>query len=272
MLKIILVLALITLPLMGETFTFKRRGVTVQAPSLEEMQKKVAPKTLPIFELHDQKEKKYVGIPFSELLSAVYGKDWQATEELLFTCKDGYQPTVPAAEFLKYPSYLSYSIEGQKFVVDNLSQNEKNIDLSPFYLVWDTITHPELRKQGMGNWPYQVIAVDLVQFKDRFPNLAPPARSSPQVVRGFLTFRSNCLACHSVNGDGAPKSVELNYPVSVTEYYKEAWLEKWILSPTNLRFNSTMPALSTSDPKKDVKDILAYLKAMAKQKIKPREH
>jgi len=270
MLKPLLLTLLIPLALRAEPLTFKNQGKEVLKLSVEEIQKKAKPVTRPIFELHDDTEKKYQGVSFPELLTSVYGETWKKAEEVLFTCRDGYQPTVPLAEFLKYPSYLTYGIEGGKFVVDNKAQNEKNIDLGPFYLVWDTVTRPELRKQGMGYWPYQVIAVDLVRFKDRFPNLAPPDGSSAQVVKGFLAFRSNCMACHSVNGDGAPKSVELNYPVSVTEYFKEGWLEKWILNPQSIRHNSTMPALGGDEPKKMVKDIVAYLKAMSRNKIAPR--
>jgi len=270
MLKLICLVFCVGLSLAAETITFKRAGQTVKALSVEEVKKLVPSKTLPIFELHDDKEKHYTGLPMNELLDAIYGKDWKKSQEVLFTCRDGYQPTVPTVEFTQWPSYLTYAIEGGAFVVDNKAQNEKNIDLSPFYLVWDTITRPELKKKGMGYWPYQLIGVDLVKFKDRFPNLAPPENSNAQVVRGFLAFRNNCLACHSINGDGAPKSVELNYPASVTEYMKESWLEKFILSPTSVRFNSTMPALGADEPKKVVKDILAYLKVMAKNKATPR--
>lgn len=269
MLKLIGLLLCTSLTLSAETITFKRKGQVVKTFSVEEVKKLVPSKTLPVYEMHDDTEKRYVGLPMNDLLTAIYGKEWSQSEEILFTCRDGYQPTVPVAEFTKYPSYLAHAIEGGAFVVDNKAQNEKNIDLAPFYLVWDDVTRPELRKKGMGNWPYQLIGADLVSFKDRFPNLAPPEKSSPQVVRGFLAFRNNCLACHSVNGNGAPKAVELNYPASVTEYMKEAWLEKWILSPASVRYNSTMPALGGDEPKKVVKDIIAYLKIMAKNKVLP---
>jgi mono/diheme cytochrome c family protein len=120
-------------------------------------------------------------------------------------------------------------------------------------------------------WPYQVVGVDLVTFAERFPNLAPPKASAAGVNRGFLIFRQECATCHTINGEGGNKAPELNYPTSVTEYFKEAWLRKWITEPTSLRYNTTMPALNKNDPhwKRHLDDVVAYLKAMAGNKKKP---
>jgi cytochrome c2 len=66
--------------------------------------------------------------------------------------------------------------------------------------------------------------------------------------------------------------VELNYPVNVTEYYREAFLEKWINKPTSIRHNAAMPEVvfeEDKDRKVIIKEIIAYLKAMTVKKIKP---
>lgn len=235
------------------------------------MQAKVAGKTFPIYEPHESRERRYTGIPFRELLTAVYGNDWKKSEEVLFTCSDGYQPSVPVDRFLKHDAILVYEVAGEKFSLNNKLQNEKNIDLNPFYLVWDNVKHPQLKEEGATFWPYQLTGVDLIQFQDRFPRMAPPPGSASNVKRGYLAFRAKCASCHTVNGEGAPKAVELNYPASVTEYFKPAWLEKWILSPTSLRFNTTMPALEGKDAKAVAKDIIVYLQAMARHKKPPKE-
>ncbi|MGH7799846.1 MAG: c-type cytochrome [Thermodesulfobacteriota bacterium] len=92
-----------------------------------------------------------------------------------------------------------------------------------------------------------------------------------KVKKGFLGFRQYCLACHTINGEGGGKSVELNYPVSVTEYIKESWLIRWIDSPTSIRFNTTMPRLNPKANNREtiIKDIIAYLNEMKNNKRKP---
>ena len=79
------------------------------------------------------------------------------------------------------------------------------------------------------------------------------------------------MTCHTVNGEGGGKSVELNYPISVTEYIKEPWLVKWIDNPKSIRYNTTMPALNPDAKDRDaiIKNIIAYLKAMKNKKLEP---
>ncbi len=66
--------------------------------------------------------------------------------------------------------------------------------------------------------------IDLISFSERFPNMSPPKNSSEKAKKGFLAFHKYCLSCHTINGEGGEKSIELNYPVSVTEYIKASWL------------------------------------------------
>lgn len=137
--------------------------------------------------------------------------------------------------------------------------------------MWDNIKNPELQSEGSAYWPYQVTTIDLISFTDRFPNMFPPKNSPMKVKKGFLGFRQYCLACHTINGEGGGKSVELNYPVSVTEYIKESWLIRWIDSPTSIRFNTTMPRLNPKANNREtiIKDIIAYLNEMKNNKRKP---
>lgn len=269
-LRVVSFAILVTLaPAMGEEFIFKQRGKVTAKLALEELTKKVAPVTQAVWEPHESRERKYRGIPFSALLTAVYGESWKkGTEELLFTCSDGYQPSIPVGVFKDAESFLAFASVDETFVVNNKFQNEKNVDLSPFYLVWDNLKAPKLKEEA-GFWPYKIVGVDLIQFRDRFPHMAPPPGSSELITKGYLSFRSKCMNCHAINGEGAPKAVELNFPASVTEYFKEGWLEKWILTPTSVRYNTTMPALEGKDAKATAKAIISYLKLMAKHKLEP---
>ncbi|MCI0455340.1 MAG: c-type cytochrome [Candidatus Dadabacteria bacterium] len=255
-----------------QELTFKNHGKVIKELSLEKLKKVIQSTTITVFEPTESENIRYNGFPVNNLLTGIYGDKWKETEEILFTCRDGYQKSIPSIEFKEYPSYLVYTNPDKvEFTLINRLQNNQLVDLGPFYLVWDNISHPELQDEGASNWPYQVTTIDLINFRDRFPNMAPPKNSPMNVKNGFLAFRQYCMACHTINGEGGEKSVELNYPVSVTEYFKESWLIKWIYNPRSVRFNTTMPALNPKlkDRETVIKDIIAYLKAMKDNKRKP---
>ncbi|MEM4657924.1 MAG: c-type cytochrome [Candidatus Methanosuratincola sp.] len=258
----------------AETLTFKLRGSPLKTLSVEEMSRLVAPVEVSVFEPHEGRIRRYKGFPFSALLNAVYPDGVSGVDEVLFACRDGYQPSIPIDTFGRYQSYLIYAgSDGEPFTLRNKLQGGERVDLGPFYLVWDNLSNEELRKEGAAGWPYQVVAVDLINFRDRFPKMAPPDSATPTEVRGFLAFRQHCMSCHTINGEGGGKAPELNYPVSVTEYMGDEWLYRWISSPESIRYKTTMPALPPDVPGRDgmIRDIVSYLRIMRDNKRPPAE-
>jgi len=256
----------------SEELIFRNHGKVVKTLSLEQIERLIPSKTIMVFEPHESENREYVGFTLNALFTEVYGGKWKGTEEILFTCIDGYQPSIPSAKFKEYLAYLVYGRADKKeFTLVNRLQNNELVQLGPFYLVWDNLRHPELRAEGGEDWPYQVTTIDLINFSDRFPAMSPPKNSSAAVKSGFLAFRKHCMTCHTINGEGGGKSVELNYPVSVTEYIKEPWLMRWIDKPTSIRYNTTMPALNPDLKGREttIRDIITYLKAMKDNKRKP---
>jgi mono/diheme cytochrome c family protein len=251
---------------------FKNHGKVVKTLSLEQIEKLIPSKTIMVFEPHELENRVYVGFPVNAFFTEVYGENWKEAEEILFTCSDGYQSSIPSARFKEYPAYLVYGRADKKeFTLINKLQNNEFVKLGPFYLIWDNLRYPELKAEDGEGWPYQVTTIDLINFSDRFPNMSPPKGSSEAVKNGFLAFRNHCMTCHTINGEGGGKSVELNYPASVTEYFKEPWLVRWIDKPTSVRYNTTMPALNPDlkDRETTIGNIIAYLKAMKNNKRKP---
>lgn len=251
--------------------SFSVRGKPVAQLSMAELKQKVAVTQITVWEPHEDKNVTYEGFDIAEVFATVYGDQWQKIDEALFTCVDGYQPVLPMDRFRKYSGYLVYRrLDQAQFKVQNRFQNQSDVPLGPYYLVWDNLKSGELRADGADGWPYQVVGVDLVNFVDRFPKLSPPEDASAQTKQGFLGFRENCMSCHTLNGEGGDKGPELNYPMSVTEYLSDAWLRQWIKDPRSVRYNATMPGFA-SHPQSDVLigDVLAYLKAMAGYKQKP---
>lgn len=258
----------------GETavsheLTFKNKGNPVAKLSLDGIKKRVAPQAVKVFEPHEKKIREYVGFPMSALLTAVYGDAWKRSEDILFTCLDGYQPTLPVKSFIDFAAHLVFERPDQAaFKLFNVGQNEE-VELGPFYLVWDNLAAPGLKSGGAYGWPYQVTTIDLVRFHDRFPNMIVPEAPEP-VKQGFVAFRRYCMNCHSINGDGGKKGIDLNFPQNVTERYTDDWLRKWIDNPRSLRPQTTMPALNPDAPEREqkIESILTYLKFMAGHKKK----
>jgi mono/diheme cytochrome c family protein len=254
-----------------EFLSFAVAGKPVVKMSLAEIKQKVPVTQITVWEPHEDKTVTYEGFAIGKVFTAVYGERWKEIDEALFACVDGYQPVVPMDHFNRHAGYLVYRrLDQEAFIVQNRFQAEKDVPLGPFYLVWDNLHSKELRDEGANGWPYQVVGVDLVNFADRFPRLSPPKDASEKAKQGFLAFRENCMACHTINGEGGNKAPELNYPMSVTEYLSDDWLRQWLMDPRSIRYNSTMPAFASDpNPRALVEDILAYLKTMTQHKQKP---
>lgn len=259
-------------PAPAQDITFKSHGKTVRTVSVADLVKQIPPRDITLWEPHEKKEVSFKAFAADELMRKIYGDDWRREEEALFTCTDGFQPSLPVSEFKDHQGYLAFARnDDPEFSV--LSPDEhKKVPMGPLYLVWENIKDASIRRQGtIPGWPYQVATIDLIRFADRFPRMSPPPGSPASARHGFLVFRRYCVSCHTVNGDGGGKGVELNYPASPTEYWKETWLKKWITDPRSIRYDAQMHAFDRSSPawEKDRDDVIAYLKAMARDKQRP---
>jgi mono/diheme cytochrome c family protein len=259
-----------------DAVTFKDHGKVVKTltvPEIEHLDKALAPQEIRVVEPHLGQEVVYVGYPARAVFQAIYGKDWEKAEEFLLTCVDGYQPNIPAKQFLESTAFFAFrKADGGDFTIRNKQQDDKVVPLGPLYLVWENIKDEAMHEDGGSSWPYQVNGVDVISFAEKYPNLAPPVHASARAKDGFLLFRKRCFSCHTVNGQGGGASgIELNYPVSVTEYFRPEWLAKFIDQPKDVRHLSPMPPYSVNakNRKAQIGDVIAYLEVMAKNKKAP---
>lgn len=251
---------------------FKNQEEVITSLLPEEFSALTSPIILNIFEVHECRERQYKAYPVRPVLDQVFGHHWRTADEIVFNCQDGYQPSIAVAKFLAYDAYFAVAnADDSPFMLDNMLQHHEIVELGPVYLIWDNLKSPVLLEAGAADMPYQIIGIELTNFATRFPNIFPPTRVSAKVKRGFLHFRKYCLACHTINGQGGGKAPELNYPVSVTEYFKPEYLQRWIADPASLRYNTTMPALAAATPQREqvIKEIVAYLQAMRTAKRAP---
>lgn len=202
-----------------------------------------------------QRSMRYEGYPLADVLRATGGL---TAGELEFHCADGFVPTLPAT--LVEPLGLFLAI-GQPARPDGRRwaplPNDPSATPGPFYVIG---TAPDAYARFP--WPYQLTAIRAVDFAatypDAFPRGAPP--DSP-AYRGFVTFRSACFGCHSINLQGGEIGPELNIPQSVTEYRRRETLRAFIRDPRTFRARTKMPAFPLDEPRLD--ELLSYLEHMA---------
>lgn len=254
---------------------FKRSGTAVAERSLDELRASVAPESVRVREPYEEREVSFEALPFDRVLDQVYSPSWreQPGMLLLFTCRDGYRPTLPVQRVLSHRAWLAFDRSDEEgFSISKFESGQRRrVDLSPFYLIWDNLSDPQVRMDGDYGWPYQLVGIDLVRAQDHFQRMAPPGEAPAEVHAGFLAFQVHCSRCHQVNGQGGAIGPELNLVVSPVEYRRRDWLQRWIAAPEEMRPGTRMPALNPDLPERDetIERIIAYLEAMAAARKAP---
>jgi hypothetical protein len=85
---------------------FKQHGNDFKTISLENLKKLIPPTKVEVVEPQESQKREYIGFPVNQLLTIVYGDQWKHVDDILFTCKDGYQPSIPTENFIRFNSYL----------------------------------------------------------------------------------------------------------------------------------------------------------------------
>jgi mono/diheme cytochrome c family protein len=262
-----LALALLALPARGDdaALAFRRYGELVSARNLDELTRNADAQSVRVFEPYEQREVSFRGLRFDRVLDAIYGKEWRTGDEILFTCRDGYQPTVPVARVIEHAAWLAFARDGAAFSIQKRESGRvQQVDLAPFYLIWDT-NDPGVRTEGDYGWPYQVVGIELIRSRERFPHMAPPSDASASAQNGFAAFRIHCSRCHAVNGEGGQIGPELNRAEAPAGQRDARWLHDWIDDPSRISPNTRMERLNPALPDRDavIASIIAYLQTMS---------
>lgn len=180
---------------------------------------------------------------------------------IVFECIDGYKPEMPLELFLKTKPYLAYKdVDAPKgFNWEKIIKNGNVMDANPFYLVYESVSANNQEYK----WPYNVIKFRL-ESKNK-NNIALQPKDNAKAEKGFVLYQKYCITCHAINGIGGEMGPELNYPKSVTEYWKEIELVNYIVNPASFRHKVKMPTLGIT--KQQSQEIVDYLKYMSKKKV-----
>ena len=238
--------------------------------SVTEISKDLATETVAIkvIELYESGKEKtnavtYTGIPLDVLLQYLYPKQWKSFEgEIYLYALDGYLSIVDAEKARQGDAYMTFArADGQPFTIDNRNQQETDVPLAPFYLVWDNLEHPELQSSNAYAWPYQVFSIELVSDA-MLKSLLQGA--SAAVEAGFDGYKNNCLSCHKIDGFGGNK-FGMDIRQSIKGRSREE-LYEWIDTPLAINKFTTMPPLNpgvTGENREQlINRIIDYLQAI----------
>lgn len=207
-----------------------------------------------------KRAKKYKAIPLKSYLKKIIESENldTAQTEIIFLCKDGYNPSMSLAKVLNNESYLAIkdveAPEGKNWM-DTLQGK-----WTPFYLIW---TNHSKNTKGF-TWPYGLKFLKFKPSKEAYKAAYP--EGNVNMVAGFELYKSRCMKCHSINKVGGVMGPEFNIPKNITEYWKKEDIIAFVKNPYAYRYNSKMPPVAGIKDT-ELEQIYAYLEYMKGQKI-----
>lgn len=227
---------------------------------------------------YHEKRKRYLACPLSRVIELGFGETPAALsgENFFFRARDGY--TKPAAgERLAEPGgFLAFADLGDSAprAADGDPGEEpgwepigrQGVDPGPFYVVWAGEGQDDVHRYP---WPYQLATIEIAPFESLHPHTVPrTAAPGAAAWQGFAIFRTECVACHAINGEGGTVGPDLNVPQSIVEYRPAEQIKAYVRDPSAFRY-TTMPShLHLSEPALDA--LVAYFRVMQGLKHDPR--
>jgi cytochrome c2 len=202
--------------------------------------------------------KEFDAFDLKDVLQMAGAEASESADEIIFGTVDGYQPNMLYSVLKDHRALLAYQEHATPGRFALITQGKTKISPWPFYLVWE-----EGIKKGLNvPWPYQLIKIEVVDWKRKFPLVVPAGITGDKPeMRGFVLFKSECIRCHSINLQGGDLGPELNAPKNVTEYWKPDVLRAFIHNTADFRFKSKMPSFEKLKSSQ-LDDLIAYLKYM----------
>lgn len=243
---------------------FERDGALVREVPVSELRANCGAQrvTVPADPYYDGRTKHYLACPLREVLVLGFGVPPAPGESYFLRALDGYERPASGAQLAEAGGWLAFADADASSGWEPLGRRQ--LDPGPLFLVW---TGAAQRDPERHPWPYQLAAIERAAFETRMPHTAPGTPAGSPASRGYEIFRSDCIACHAINGEGGKVGPDLNVPRSIVEYRPADEIKAYVRNPQSFRY-TTMPAHpGLSDA--DLDALVAYFEAMSQRKHDP---
>jgi len=251
----------------GPVLRFVDDGSELRALSLSALRARCGEASVAVDDPYYERRMTFHAVPLRCVLEQGFSAEGAmlAGQDFSLVALDGYERPSGGAQLLEAGGYLAFG-DASLTPVDREPRFEpiarRQLDPAPFYLVWSGVDQGDPHRTP---WPYQLATIERVPFSRRHPHTLPTgAPEDGPAWRGFELFRSQCVMCHSVNGDGGTVGPELNVPKSIVEYRDREFLAAFIRDPESFRYGA-MPSHRHLEPSQ-IEALLDYFDAMSQRK------
>jgi mono/diheme cytochrome c family protein len=249
------------------TLRFEREGALVRELSLEALRRACHEQEVALDDPYYQRHKRYLACPLGEVLAAGFGDGLAGARDADFflRARDGYARPASGARLLEPGGFLAFQDLSNPAGPGWEPIDRRRVDPAPFYLVW---AGPGQQDEHRYPWPYQLAVIERAPFEREFPHTLPSGEpKGAPAWTGFAVFRSECVACHAVNGEGGKVGPDLNVPRSIVEYRPAEQIEAYIRNPQSFRYTSMPPHPHLTEAQ--LEGLVAYFRAMSQRKHDP---
>ncbi len=243
---------------------FAREGAALRSLRLDELAREVPLERWSAFDPYYNKEKRYLALPLRPVLERGFAGVPGPLEahEYVLRARDGYAVPIEGARLLGGGAYLAVAddeVPGWEPI------GPQRANPGPVYLVW---REPHQRSLEEYPRPWQLAGLEMTRFERLYAHTVPEGEAPDSAaMRGFGTFRAQCVRCHAVNREGGRVGPELNVPRSIVEYRPVDQIKAYVRDPRAFRYSAMPPHPHLGEA--DLDALVAYFRAMSRRKYDP---